>query len=104
MIKVSYQVSKDMITYLEIKGHAESGEYGKDLICAACSAITFGLLNGLDMLDLGIEIKDSGNNITIINNTDDITVQNYLQLTLIQLETVQTSYPQFINIKRKELS
>ena len=40
MIEITYDRTK---VSLEIKGHAESGEHGHDLVCAACSqsAYTF---------------------------------------------------------------
>lgn len=40
MIEVSYNAKKNRIT---IKGHANSGEIGHDLICAAVSALTYTL-------------------------------------------------------------
>lgn len=38
MIEIEYNRKKISVT---IKGHAESGEYGHDLICAACSQTAY---------------------------------------------------------------
>ena len=90
MVKVIYSIDDDMITYLNVSGHANSADKGKDLICAAISSIMFGLMNAIDLLEIDdVDIIDAGNKIEIIN---------------IQLKTIEESYKQYINIKRKELS
>lgn len=105
MIKVKFQTNEDAITYLEVSGHANSNEHGKDLICAAVSSIMFGLMNGLDMLAYDdIKINQGDNQITIINDGSNQEVKHYLALTLIQLKTIEESYKQYIKIIRKEQS
>ncbi|MEE0004451.1 MAG: ribosomal-processing cysteine protease Prp, partial [Ligilactobacillus ruminis] len=34
----------------ELSGHADSGEYGQDIVCAAISALTCNLINSLEEL------------------------------------------------------
>ncbi len=55
MIEIKYNRKK---ISLEIKGHAESGEYGHDLVCAACSqsVYTFAMAV-MSMKELGKEPK-----------------------------------------------
>lgn len=55
MIDIVYDRKKISV---EIKGHAESGEYGHDLVCAACSqnAYTFAMAV-MGMKELGKEPK-----------------------------------------------
>ena len=50
MIDIRYTQHGNHITSLEISGHAGFAESGNDLVCAAVSGITFGLLNALDEL------------------------------------------------------
>ena len=50
MIKIVLTYKDNKIDALEIKGHANSAEYGKDLVCAAVSAISVGGLNALAIL------------------------------------------------------
>ena len=100
MIKVVYSLNDGFYTSLEVKGHADSDDYGKDLICAGVSSIMFGLMNGLDDFD-DVEIKESNNHITIINDSSLDKVNNYLELVLIQLKTIEESYGEFIKIERK---
>ena len=101
MINVIYSMDDDHYTYLSIKGHAESDEYGKDLICASVSSICFGLMNALDQIQKDIEIKELTNHIEIINNSKKELVDNYFELVLIQLKTIEESYGEFIKVERK---
>ena len=101
MIKAVYEVKDSHYVSLRVSGHAESGEYGKDLICASVSSIIFGLMNALDVLDKDIEIKQLNNLITISNNTGLQVADNYLELVLTQLKTIEESYGDFIRVERK---
>ncbi|NLB48525.1 MAG: ribosomal-processing cysteine protease Prp [Erysipelotrichia bacterium] len=52
MIKVKIgRASNQQINFLEVKGHAHSAEYGKDLVCAAVSAVVTGGFNNLNNID-----------------------------------------------------
>ena len=55
----NYQNNK--VESFEINGHAFAGEPGEDLVCAAVSAVTFGLTNSiinLDESELSIKMED----------------------------------------------
>ena len=47
MIKVQIKRNNKYITQIKIKGHAQFGEYGKDLVCAGVSAVATGICNAL---------------------------------------------------------
>ena len=100
MIKVTYSVNENNFVNLDVKGHAQFAEYGKDLICASVSSITFGLMNALDGIK-GVTIKELNNHIEIINESKSRKVNNYLELALIQLKTIEESYSEFIKVERK---
>lgn len=103
MIKVKYSINDEGIyTYLDVKGHANSADKGQDLICAAASTILFGLLNGLDDIT-EIEIKELNNHIEVINDSKSNKANYYLELALIQLKTIEESYPKNIKIERTKL-
>ena len=101
MIKVIYDQVDNKINYLKMKGHANSADKGEDLICAGASSIIFGLLNAIDELDEDVILKQLTNEIEIIINSDSEIIQNYMNLTLYQLKTIEESYSQFIKIERK---
>ncbi|WP_334351865.1 ribosomal-processing cysteine protease Prp [Companilactobacillus sp. HBUAS56257] len=51
MIRASFHHdSNDKIDSFLIKGHADSGPYGQDLVCAAVSAVTIGTINNMEKL------------------------------------------------------
>ena len=101
MIKVIYDIDDDKYTYLSVSGHANADEYGKDLICASVSSIMFGFMNALDALDEDVEIKQLTNKITITNHTTSNKVQDYFELVMMQLKTIEESYGDFIKVERK---
>ncbi|MFC4078373.1 ribosomal-processing cysteine protease Prp [Salinithrix halophila] len=56
MIQVTlYRDYQRKLQRLVVKGHAEFGEYGKDIVCAAVSGITIGLTNASETL-LGVRV------------------------------------------------
>ena len=101
MIKAKYEVKDGSYLSLDVKGHAEYGEYGKDLICASVSSILFGFMNALDELQENVEIRQSENRITVEDHSGSSTVQNYFELVIMQLKTIEESYGNFIKVERK---
>ena len=101
MISVKYGFNDGHYTYLSVKGHAMSDDYGKDLICAGVSSIMFGLMNAIDMVDKQVILNDLGNQLEIINNGTDEKVNNYLELAVLQLKTIEESYSQYIKIDER---
>lgn len=101
MIKAFYGLEGNRFNYLSVKGHANADVYGKDLICASVSSIMFGFMNALDETGEDVEIKDLGNQIIISSNSESEVVQNYFNLVLTQLKTIEESYSEFIKVERK---
>ena len=101
MISVKYGFKDGHYTYLNVKGHSMSEDFGKDLICAGVSSIMFGLMNAIDMVDKQVIIRDLGNNLEIINDGDSEKVNNYLELAVLQLKTIEESYSQYIKIDER---
>jgi len=101
MIKAIFKTEKNQYISLEVSGHAMSGEYGKDLVCASVSSILFGFMNALDELEEDIEIEQLENLIRIRNHCDSQTVQDYFELVIMQLKTIEVSYGKFIKVERK---
>lgn len=104
MIKVKLAYHEDALTYVKISGHANSDEYGKDLVCAGVSTIIVGVYNTLEklgMLDIGTFKVEEGLAEFIIHK---ITRESQLILeTLVTtLETIEYSYGDFIQIKKME--
>ena len=97
MIKVSIISSGKVVNGLEVKGHANFAEHGKDLVCAGVSCIITGGFNALNKEDVEEIILEEGYAKVIVNpESKSVDVINVI---LIQLQTIQESYPKFIKIK-----
>lgn len=109
MITVTIMRKNDQIIAFELSGHAESGPYGYDLVCAGVSAVSFGAVNAIYKLceiDLEIEQSDEGGYLHVslpqlIDHQLSEQVQLLLKGMIISLQTIEQEYSQFIKIDRK---
>lgn len=97
MIKVTINYVQEIVHDLEVKGHAKSAEYGKDLVCAGVSSIITGALNALDAKDFNIMIQEG---LVRVNAKKEVSQHDaiVLETLIVQLRTMEESYPQFIKI------
>lgn len=109
MIKAHFIVNADsQIISFKITGHADSGPYGSDIVCAAVSAVSIGTINSLQKL-AGFEPVVEADNLNggLLNcqipatvegralETAQILLQN-LQLTL---QDITEQYGQYIQVQ-----
>lgn len=107
MIKIDVNRNrKGQITRFTMKGHANSGPHGFDLVCAGVSAVAFGALNAIEVLaDVSLDIhqKEDGGFLNCLC-PDDLPesrqdkVQLLLEAMLVSLRTIEMSYGQYIKI------
>ena len=94
---ISVKVSDKKISIL---GHAMFAEYGKDIVCSACSSIVTTTVNGILSIDkdsLDYSINEEGMEITI-KKSDEITsklIDNMVNL----LKELESNYPDNIEVK-----
>lgn len=101
MIHINATRKDNKIIYLSIKGHANYEESGKDIVCAAISAISVGAINALEN-PKSFKIKVEKGNVEI--ESIDATSKNdciVLETMMIQLKTVMESYPERIKVIEK---
>lgn len=109
MIRVTVFKENYKITAFEISGHAESGPYGYDLVCAGVSAVSIGAINAVTELskaELEIEQGDEGGylHVTIPDSLNKEVLEKTQLLfegMLISLKSIEIEYSQFIMIKSK---
>lgn len=108
MIKISIFKEQNQINSFEISGHANSGPYGYDLVCAAVSAVSFGAVNAVIQMckiDLNIEQLDSGYLSVEIPKHTEPEMKKKAQLIFeamyISLQTIEREYNRFIQIIEK---
>ncbi len=104
MIKVNVLLNQDKIQELEVSGHANYAKSGQDLVCAGVSSIMYGTYNALVELcttGFNYEVANGYFKISILEESD--TIQIVIKTALVQLETVETSYANYIKIKKMEV-
>lgn len=108
MITVKICRENNRIKSFEVSGHANSGPYGYDLVCAGVSAVTFGAVNSISKIcnvDLKIIQESSGYlHVTVphsLPNEQLDKAELLLEGMLISLQTIERNYRKFIEIKDK---
>lgn len=104
MVKIKVRKLNDSIKSIEILGHAEFAQYGKDIVCAAISSISIGLLNAIDVLTVETcEVEMIDNHIRIFVLKNDNVTQTVLSVGIIQLKTIEERYPNNLKIEFTEV-
>ncbi|EIT85333.1 hypothetical protein A374_11335 [Fictibacillus macauensis ZFHKF-1] len=110
MIKVTVQRDdRGRISSFTMSGHADSGPYGTDLVCAAASAVSFGALNAIETLcniPLEVETREDGGYLAYrtplhLSNHIDEKVQLLLEGMVVSLQTIEDGYGRFISLQEK---
>lgn len=96
MIKVDLIYNADLICGFTMKGHANTAEYGNDLVCAAVSAIVTGGFNAFNDDDVSEIALDEGYAKVIVKTENGYSI---LKTIIVQLKTIEEAYPKNIKIK-----
>ena len=97
MIKVIVEENK-----IEVSGHANYDEYGKDIVCASVSSIVITTINGIiDIDEDSIYYEDKDNKILIEIKKDNETVKKLINNMVFMLESLEKDYPKNIKILRR---
>lgn len=98
---------RNSIVDMKVTGHAESGPYGHDLVCASVSSACVGIANALE--ERGFTEKKLGT-IDVQEGFVQIKVQEFhsdIQVVLetfeILLKTIEESYAKYIEITEMEV-
>lgn len=97
MIKVEIENNK-----IEIKGHANYDDYGKDIVCASVSSIVITTINAIIEFDPESIYYEDLNNRILIEKLKDDNITNKLINNMIELlEELEKSYKDNIKIIRR---
>ncbi|MBB1080149.1 ribosomal-processing cysteine protease Prp [Limosilactobacillus sp. STM2_1] len=104
MIRASFSLdSNQRITSFKLTGHADSGPYGQDIVCAAVSALSISTVNGLEqVVHAAPHVEQDNANGGFLKVTDlslERESQILLRTLLNGLIDIQESYPQNIKVK-----
>ena len=99
MITANFNYKNNLVISYEISGHAYAGEPGEDLVCAAVSAVSFGLTNSiinLDESELAITMEDGYLNVDNVPVTHD--AQVLIEGMITSLKTIEEANFQYITV------
>lgn len=95
MIKIRHKVYESTLHRLSIKGHADYGPHGGDIVCAGVSALTYALLGSVE--ELGGKIvycrADSGDVKLVCYGADDA-----FAMALTGFRQIEEKYPQNVEV------
>ena len=100
MIKVVIKrdESSQKITSIEVKGHSGKDVYGKDLVCAAVSAVITGGMNALSDKDYDFKLQSGDAYIKALDIPSDYDAV-VLKTIETQLLTIEESDKEFVQVK-----
>ena len=94
---------KKSLKEIEIKGHADYNEYGKDIVCAAVSATYLCTINGIFSLhENSIEIQEKNDKKIIKVLEENQTIITLLENMINCLENLEKQYPKNIKLIKEE--
>ena len=100
MISVKVEKEKSKYKKISILGHAMYDEYGKDIVCSACSSIVTTTVNGILALDKGSLSYLVGKKGMVIDiKSDDQTTQVLINNMICLLKDLESKYPDNIEVK-----
>ena len=112
MIRISVRQDRDgFIKAFFVKGHADYDEAGRDIVCAAVSAVVQTAVIGLtDIAGLKPEYNQQDENGFLqcilpegLTEQDRNTASIILNTMLVGLKSIQYGYSDFISIKEREV-
>ena len=100
MISVKVEKLNSNYKKITLLGHAMYDDYGKDIVCSACSSIVTTTVNGILALDkesLSYSVSKKG--MTIEVKTEDNTTQILINNMVSLLKELEENYPENIEVK-----
>ncbi|KRN59123.1 ribosomal-processing cysteine protease Prp [Limosilactobacillus secaliphilus] len=108
MIKAIFSITPDHQTVaFKLTGHANAGDYGHDIVCAAVSVLSISTVNGLtkvvhDHPEVERDAADGG--YLLVTHIDPGHDAQILMNTFLNaMEDIQEQYPNFVRIKLNEV-
>ncbi len=101
MIKISIFEINKKVDSIEISGHANYADYGKDIVCAGISSLIYACINSLNNVNKKEIILKEG--FVKINNIKefDLHDQVVIEVLINGFEQMSLEYPKNISIERK---
>ena len=104
MIKIKVSNKDNVINKVEIIGHADYDDYGKDIVCSGVSTVVTTTINAILIFDkkyISYERKKDG--LIIRVNIHNEIVDNLILNMLNMLTEIESNYPNNVKIGKENL-
>lgn len=103
MIQATFHMDeKENIMAFKVEGHAGYAPSGRDVVCAAVSALVVGTINGLEVLTDAAFDTAVSHGFTKVDIKEPTAYSNVLlKSMLLSLEGIQNEYPENIEVEIK---
>jgi uncharacterized protein YsxB (DUF464 family) len=102
MIKAKFTKTDDHFTNLEISGHAEYAEYGKDIVCSAVTAAFSTTINLIDRIGFRYQLQQNDGyinlNVAATEKMIDLILENLFDV----LKSIEEDYPKNVKVILKK--
>ena len=99
MISIEIKKNNNKIEEVSIKGHANYSDKGKDIVCAAVSAIATYSINLMEKLGYLIDNKVEEGYVKMINDANSEIVDKIFEQMEFEFNGLSKQYPKYIFIK-----
>lgn len=104
MITVNISNKNNEIHKINVLGHADYADYGKDIVCAGASTIVTTTVNAITKFDkkyISYEQKKDNFEIVILEHNE--IVDNLISNMIDMLEDLENDYPKNIKLRKENL-
>lgn len=106
MIKVTFFKEDSLLVGFESNGHANSSEYGTDIVCAAVSVLLISVINTIKQhLDIKHDLKISDGYLKLEILKKDIKddrLESVLQVAYIGIKSIVQEHSKYVNISTED--
>ena len=109
MITVTALREQGTVVGFNVSGHAEMGEYGEDLVCAAVSAVVQTAILGISevcRIQAGVSIEEGQTSCILekgVTEDEQKRAAIVFDTMLAGLKSIQASYPKTLKFRNKEV-
>ena len=102
MIKIEIKRENKSVYEIVIKGHANHGTFGNDIVCASVSTMAITTVNGILSLEDSLDYEENSG--LLIIRTKEVTDvnQKLLENMITMLEELKSQYPKNIEIRNED--
>jgi uncharacterized protein YsxB (DUF464 family) len=112
MIRIRVKQNQAFVEQIQVTGHANFAEHGMDIVCAAVSAVTIGMVNAMEQITgVIVHQADDGEGKVDCRIPEDLPAEVHSKLGLLMeamdlsLKGIADAYPDYVQYKqnRKEV-